>query len=156
MILISSFSEPIGINIEDLNSLLLGIQLFIQIYFDGVCLFTDEIIFVLFRFYTSYRVYYYYEEVSGFLIWYSCEHWKLKISIDHNTKCQNGRNPWCYKLFTHRWYHFTLCRGKCLWISVNTRVRIAFIHCNIWVTYFSQVHFRRMNLPSHPSLFLIF
>ena len=36
-IFISSFSEPLGINIEGLNSLLLGIQLFIQIYFDGVC-----------------------------------------------------------------------------------------------------------------------
>ena len=35
-IFISSFSEPLGINIEGLNSLLLGIQLFIQIYFDGL------------------------------------------------------------------------------------------------------------------------
>ena len=37
-IFISSFSEPLGINIEGLNSLLLGIQLFIQIYFDRVWL----------------------------------------------------------------------------------------------------------------------
>ena len=37
-IFISSFSEPLGINIEGLNSLLLGIQLFVSIYFDGVCL----------------------------------------------------------------------------------------------------------------------
>ena len=36
-IFISSFSEPLDINIEGLNSLLLGIQLFIQIYFDGLC-----------------------------------------------------------------------------------------------------------------------
>ena len=35
-IFISSFSELLGINIEGLNSLLLGIQIFIQIYFDGV------------------------------------------------------------------------------------------------------------------------
>ena len=34
---ISSFSEPLYINIEGLNSLLLGVQLFIQIYFDRVC-----------------------------------------------------------------------------------------------------------------------
>ena len=37
MIFISSFSEPLDINIEGQNSLLLGIQLFIQLYFDGVC-----------------------------------------------------------------------------------------------------------------------
>ena len=37
-IFISSFSELLGINIEDLNSLLLGIQLFINIYFDGLWL----------------------------------------------------------------------------------------------------------------------
>ena len=36
-IFISCFSEPLGIKIEGLYSLLLGIQLFIQIYFDGVC-----------------------------------------------------------------------------------------------------------------------
>ena len=35
-IFISSFSEPLGINIEGLNSLLFGIQLFIQIWFDGL------------------------------------------------------------------------------------------------------------------------
>ena len=35
-VFIASFSELLGINIEGLNSLLLGIQLFIQIYFDGV------------------------------------------------------------------------------------------------------------------------
>ena len=35
-IFIFCFSEPLSINIEDLNSLLLGIQLFIQIYFDGL------------------------------------------------------------------------------------------------------------------------
>ena len=33
-IFIFCFSELLGINIEGLNSLLLGIQLFIQIYFD--------------------------------------------------------------------------------------------------------------------------
>ena len=36
-IFISCFSEPLGINIEILHSLLLGIQLFIQIHFDRVC-----------------------------------------------------------------------------------------------------------------------
>ena len=36
-IFISNFSELLGINIEGLNSLLLGIQLFIQIYFDELC-----------------------------------------------------------------------------------------------------------------------
>ena len=35
-IFISSFSELLGINIESLNSILLRIQLFIQIYFNGV------------------------------------------------------------------------------------------------------------------------
>ena len=34
---ISSFSEPLGINIEVWNSLLLGIQLFVLMYFDGLC-----------------------------------------------------------------------------------------------------------------------
>ena len=37
-IFISYFSEALGINIEVLNSLLLGLGLFIQIYFDGLCL----------------------------------------------------------------------------------------------------------------------
>ena len=41
-IFISSFSEPLGINIEGLNSLLLGIQLFIQIHFDGLCICTNN------------------------------------------------------------------------------------------------------------------
>ena len=36
-IFILSFSEPLGINMEGLNSLLLGIQLLIQIHFDGLC-----------------------------------------------------------------------------------------------------------------------
>ena len=36
-IFIFCFSEPFGINVEGLNSLLLGIQLFIQIYFDRLC-----------------------------------------------------------------------------------------------------------------------
>ena len=35
-IFISSFSETLGMNFEGLNSLLLGIQFFVSIYFDGV------------------------------------------------------------------------------------------------------------------------
>ena len=38
-IFIFSFSETLGINIEGLNSLLLGIQLFVSICFDGVWVF---------------------------------------------------------------------------------------------------------------------
>ena len=40
-IFISSFSEPLGISIESLNSILLGIQLFIEIYFDGLCIYQE-------------------------------------------------------------------------------------------------------------------
>ena len=36
-IFIFRFSEPLGINIEGFKSLLLGIQHFIQICFDGLC-----------------------------------------------------------------------------------------------------------------------
>ena len=41
-IFIFCFSEPLGINIEILNALLLWQPLFIQIYFGKVCLITED------------------------------------------------------------------------------------------------------------------
>ena len=37
---------------------------------------------------------------------------------------KNGGNTWSDKLFTHRWYHITLCRRKRRRVPINTRVRI--------------------------------
>ena len=56
----------------------------------------------------------------------SCDELNLKAIVinRHKYKYKNGWNPWCYKLFTHRWYHFTLCRRKCFWIPINTGVRM--------------------------------
>ena len=39
---VSCFSEPLDINIKGLNDLLPGIQLFIKMYFDGLCCMFSE------------------------------------------------------------------------------------------------------------------
>ena len=58
-IFISSFSEPLGINIEGLNSLFLGIQPFIKIYFHGLWLSIMWLIMIA-NFSKQQKVYYQY------------------------------------------------------------------------------------------------